>query len=458
MGLPSHTDVVIAGAGVAGASAAAALGEFGYKVFIAEPGLDSSKRLAGEWIHPPGASALAELGLLRSLEEAGGMPALGFAVFPDPFEHAPQQPSGDRREQACLLPYAEVPGLKNQGFTIEHARLRECLVRALEDFPHVTVCHGARITAVDLSDREFVRVTISRDGCEFPLRARLLVAADGVSSKITQMAGIAQRRMRISNSVGYLLQDFELPHPGFGHVFLGGPAPALAYAIAPGKTRVVFDTPDKSEGAKEERDPICWSALPPSLQVSLRRTLETERAQVSANYTVIPDRVVEGRLVLVGDAGGCCHPLTATGLSVCAQDALRLRKAIRETGCDIPRALQLYSRRRRGPQRTRLALANALYETFRSQTPEVRLLRDGLLRYWSQSPRGRAASMALLSTCEDRLSVMSHQYMKVMIYGLTTPFRSKGTSETASLGLRIRALVELSFRVFKYAGEALRVG
>ena len=57
------------------------------------------------------------------------------------------------------------------------------------------------------------------------------------------------------------------------------------------------------------------------------REEETQLRAVVDYQAAIPDRVVEDRLVLVGDAGGCCHPLTATGLSVCTRDALRLRDA-----------------------------------------------------------------------------------------------------------------------------------
>ena len=82
---------------MAGASVAAALGELGYAVLLAEPGLDGAKRLAGELIHPPGASDLAQLGLLPSLERAGGVPIRGFAVWPDSIEprsDAPQTHGG----------------------------------------------------------------------------------------------------------------------------------------------------------------------------------------------------------------------------------------------------------------------------------------------------------------------------------------------------------------------------
>ena len=62
MATPRAVDVVVAGGGVAGVSVAAALGEGGYEVLVVEPGLDRTKRLAGELVHPPG---VTDLGTLR---------------------------------------------------------------------------------------------------------------------------------------------------------------------------------------------------------------------------------------------------------------------------------------------------------------------------------------------------------------------------------------------------------
>jgi len=123
-GLPLRTshawsdvwDVVVAGGGVAGVSVAAALQEFGHHVLLVEPGLDSAKRLAGELIHPPGVSDLAELGLLVPLEKAGLAPVLGFAVSPE----AAAAP--------YLLPYGEIPGVRRLGFAIDHAVLSAVLL------------------------------------------------------------------------------------------------------------------------------------------------------------------------------------------------------------------------------------------------------------------------------------------------------------------------------------------
>src|SRR5262245_3615926 len=98
-----RSDVIIAGGGIAGSVVASALSGFGYRVLLVEPGLQHARRLSGEVIHPIGVANLNTLGLLTSLEQAGGAPVLGFAVLPGPH----------------LLQYKDVPGLHTQGLVIE---------------------------------------------------------------------------------------------------------------------------------------------------------------------------------------------------------------------------------------------------------------------------------------------------------------------------------------------------
>jgi hypothetical protein len=52
------------------------------------------------------------------------------------------------------------------------------------------------------------------------------------------------------------------------------------------------------------------------------------------------------------------------------------------------------------------------------------LLRRGLVDYWQHSPRGRAASMALLATQEQRFSILAREYAHVAARGLPTLFDS----------------------------------
>jgi 2-polyprenyl-6-methoxyphenol hydroxylase-like FAD-dependent oxidoreductase len=454
---PQAFDVVVAGGGMAGASVAAALGELGYAVLVAEPGLDGGKRLAGELIHPPGASDLSQLGLLPSLERAGGVPIRGFAVWPDSIEPRPDASETHRApvgtEAACVLPYDEVSGLADHGLAVEHGAMTGALLRAVAERPHVSVWMGARVTALDLADADGVAVTLSRDGQDVRIRSRLLVAADGGSSHVRAMAGIGSTRTRLSTMVGFAVEG-DVPWPGFANVFVG-PVPVLAYQFQAGSVRVMFDLRKEARGVTAFGvEPSHVAVLPEPFRSAVRRAVDSQQPLVSASYSLVPDAVIKGRLVLVGDAAGCCHPLTATGLSVCTRDARRLRQALQERGGDVPAALRRYAELREGPQRTRVALASALYEAFSAPTPEMRVLRRGLLRYWARSRRGRAVSMALLSTHESRMGVMAIEYARVAGYSFLELTRRRGASRE-SLGARGRAVVGLSRATVRYAAAAL---
>jgi len=432
-------DVVIAGGGMAGAAAAAGLQGLGLRTLVVEPGLDSSKRLAGELIHPPGTTDLAELGLLGALESGGGAPVLGFAVLAD--------------NQCHLLPYARVAGMRPTGFAMEHASIALTLHDAIGGLPHVTVWHGARVVAVEPGVGS-VGVTISRRGVDVRLFARLLVGADGAASTIRRLAGIGSRRRRISSMLGFVLPGGTLAHSGFGNVFLGGPAPALAYQISANSVRIMFDVPHHlADVDAPTRNRAYLGALPQPLRDDVRRAMEAQRGLVSTSYSVVPEAVVRGRVVLVGDAAGCCHPLTATGLSVCTRDAIRLRDALLAADGDVPSALQRYAAGRAGPQRTRLALAEALYAVFMARTPETRVIRSALLSYWRRSPRGRAASMALLSTQEGRMSIMAREYARVVRHALSD-LLTQGAER--QLLARTREAVGLSLATLRHATGALR--
>jgi squalene monooxygenase len=433
-------DVVVAGGGTAGAAVAAALDGLRLRTLVIEPGLDASKRLAGELIHPPGTTDLAELGLLNALNGIRAALVHGFAVVADGHAH--------------LLPYARVAGLRATGLAMEHGAMAMRLRDAVARLPHVTVRAGARVVAVDLSAADVVTVTVAARDEHVQVTARLLVGADGAASTIRRLAGIRAQRRRISSMLGFVLPADPLPHPGFGTIFLGGPAPALAYQISSDTARVMFDVPGDLDGHDVlARSRAHLAALPSPLREAVREAMKDQRGLVCASYSVVPEAVVRGRVALVGDAAGCCHPLTATGLSVCTRDAIRLRDALAAES-DVAAALRRYADGRAGPQRTRLALAEALYTVFVARTPEMRVLRAALLRYWKRSARGRAASMALLSTQEGRMSIMAREYARVVRHALLGLLR-RG-SELRPLTARTRVAVALSLATLRYAGVALR--
>jgi len=415
-------DAIIAGGGIAGSTTAAALAAQGLEVLLCEAGLPSDKRLAGELMHPPAAQRLEELGLLHVLEKAGGVAVHGFAVYA----------GGDAA--AALLHYDEVPGSRKTGIAIEHADLTRALLEEVASRPRVTLWDGARVLEMQaeaLSPTARVRY----EGEEHVVKAQLFVSAEGRGSALRESAGIEVERGESARMVGYRVHGGRLPHRGYGHVFAGGPASALAYQVAEDEVRVMFEVP---EGADFEPESYL-AVLPEPFRSDVRRAIAETKAQSSRIYALTPRQTTRGRLAVVGDAGGCVHPLTASGMAFCTADAVRLAHEVGEglrRGKDVQQALTRYERGRRGPMRTRATLGPALVEALSSTSPEMELLRRGLFRYWRHSPRGRGASLGLLSTQEARGWVMLREYASVFAHALLAEGRNVDLSAAVALAGR----------------------
>ena len=406
--LPRAVQVVVAGGGLAGSCAAAALAGLGYHVLLVEPGVTYSKRLAGELLHPPALADLRALGLDGAVEEADGQRVDGFAVFL----------SGDgRADTRVVLSYA---GNGGHGATVEHGPLVTALLGRVRALPGVTVVTGARVDGVRHID-DGVVVTIALGGARHEVRAELLVAADGRGSNVRRMAGIDAVRTQLSTMAGFVVATDSLPCPNYGHIFASGGAPVLAYAIAPGKVRVMIDI-GSDDVATAVREPNRLRALPEPFRSAVEQAIATQRPVNASNLTIVPSVLAKGRVVLVGDAAGCCHPVSASGLASAAHDARSLADAIAKHPDDLTRALRRYARKRQISQNVRIALATALYRAFAEPSPEMALLRRGLVDYWTSSARGREVSMALLATAEQRFSVLAGEYARVASRALPTLF------------------------------------
>jgi len=397
-------DAIVAGGGIAGSTTAAALAAQGLEVLLCEAGLPSDKRLAGELMHPPAAQRLEDLGLLHVLEKAGGVPVHGFAVFT----------GGDAAE--AILHYGEVPGSRKTGLAVEHADLTRALLAEVATRPHVTFWDGARVLEMQ-AEALSPTARIRYQGVEHSVRAQLFVSAEGRGSGLRERAGIEVERGDSAQMVGYRVHGGRLPHRGFGHVFAGGPASALAYQVAEDEVRVMFELP---EGQSFDAEAYL-AVLPRPFRDDVRRAIAETKRQTSRIYALTPLQTTRGRLAVVGDAGGCVHPLTASGMAFCTADAVRLAEEVGtglRRGEDIQQALARYQRGRRGPMRTRATLGPALVEALSSHAPEMELLRRGLFRYWSKSSRGRGASLGLLSTQEARGWVMLREYAAVCMHAV----------------------------------------
>ncbi|AFE10591.1 monooxygenase family protein [Corallococcus coralloides DSM 2259] len=406
------TEVVIAGGGPAGCAVAAALSDLGWSVLLLDAGVDRHKQLAGELLHPPGVRDLRALGFGDVVDGWAAHPVRGFAVR----FHAPAR--------TLVLPY----GRGVTGLSLEHAALTLPLLESVSRRRGVTVCTRARVTAVEHNCERGVRLRYSHEGTEHTVHARLLVAADGRASPVRRMLGIAEHHQRLSTMLGVTVDSACLTHPEHGHQFVGGAVHALAYTIQPGVARVMVDLPLGSTAQTLKEQPELLLALPSRLREAVRQALEQRPAvRMASNDDWLAETVWMGSAVLVGDAAACCHPLTASGMASCFHDARALQESLDRYPGHVARALEHYAHARRPAQRTRVALASALYSAFARQDEGMHALRMGLLHYWEHSPGGARASMALLSSEEPRMRVMAREYLRVVAHAFAAMLSPNGT-------------------------------
>ncbi len=396
-------DVLIAGGGVAGSATAAALSQLGLKVLIIEPDPDHGRRLAGELIHPPGIDGLCELGLLAE-DSAPGKTVKGFAIFPFKKEQG---------TDSVLLPYGEMEGRVRSGIAIEHRVLKDHLLDAVKDFPGVQVWLGARVVEMELGEDQSYTAVVRRGDEQFRVQTRLIVGADGPMSQLRKMVGIAHATQRYSGMMGLEVDDTHLPHPGYGNIFLNPAGVSYAYGIGDGRARVMFEVL-RGDDARESIGSHL-SLFPEAFRDDIEAVLAVDKPLAAANYCIIPEASVKANVALVGDARGCCHPLTASGITAAVKDALILRDALRDAHLRFPAALRRYSLLCGRLQLTRRTLAEELREAFLAQTPEASLLNQCIFSYWRNNPNGRVHSMALLSTLDSSIFSLAKQYALVAL-------------------------------------------
>jgi flavin-dependent dehydrogenase len=162
--------------------------------------------------------------------------------------------------------------------------------------------------------------------------------------------------------------------------------------------------------------------------------------------------VVSGQVVLVGDAAGTCHPVSASGMTMGIDDAIRLGHALRERDGNVPRALALYGTQRRSRQRARVLLAALLHETLGGSGPELGMLRAAMQRYWTGSARARAASMALLAMDDVSTASILLEFLRILTSGLLA-----SNGEASDLLRRAMLTARLSRPMMRHMLAAIRV-
>lgn len=423
-------DVVIIGAGIAGCAAAQALAladpERRRKILLIDRHPGSSPRFAGEFIHPRGAQILDDLGFYPALKAAGAVDVDGFTVL-------------ERAEGRYVeLPYGEIPDQRAQGLAAHHKVLVRTMRQVVRARPQVELFEGWSIHELLRGSGERVHgVTLTGPaGQQVKIHADLVIGADGKASQVRKLAGIPDQRQTVGFTVGLELRNARLPAPTWGNIILGAWGPVLVYPITRSPDgdlvyRVTLDLPHNlpAKGARlaEFLLETFVPYLPHPLADQIADAITAHKGPFEMAPTVnlpAPTAVLPG-LALIGDAGGCSHPITASGMTMGLRDAECLAEEARRRS-DAPTheawlddgSLRRYRAEHDRYVPTRQALADAIYEVFRGGNEGARAIQRALFDYWASGPTARARSMALLSCAEGRPQVFLSEYLKAARYAI----------------------------------------
>jgi 2-octaprenyl-6-methoxyphenol hydroxylase len=253
----------------------------------------------------------------------------------------------------------------------------------------VKVSDGTGVSSFEIKPGG-VHATLSSGGS---VQAQLLVAADGVKSKLRDMAGIKTVHVDYAQSGIVVTVAHERPHHGRAEEHF---LPAGPFAILPlkgNRSSLVW-----TERTKDAESLIASDDLVFEAELERRFGLKLGDIKVEGQRRAFPlgltlaREFVKPRFALAGDAAHGIHPIAGQGLNLGFKDAAALAETIVEAarlGLDIGSltVLQRYEQWRRFDTVQMGVTTDVLNRLFSSDNTPLRALRDLGLGIVDRLPR-----------------------------------------------------------------------
>lgn len=386
--------ILIAGGGIAGLTAALAFARHGFAVQLFEkaPRLDEAG--AGLQLSPNAVHLLNDLGVLDALGPVAVRAGEVTLIDARTLATLAKVRLGNHAEQRWGAPY----------LVAHRADLQSALLARAAREPDISIITGASVADFAVHARG-VTASIDHDGRIVQASGRLLVGADGVWSSLRGLAGekgksrfsgsIAWRAtVRADGSAGAILAG--IGDTNSVRVFVHPKLHLVVYPLRGGDTLNLVAITDGSATAES------WTqrADPSLLGQAAAGSAEQIRALFGAItswtvwpiHTVAPDTpwTIGGAFALIGDAAHAMTPFAAQGAAMAIEDAVTLADAVAGNPDGQPNALAAWETARRA-RVAKVARRGALNRFAWHASGPVALARNLFLK--SRSPEKLAADL-----------------------------------------------------------------
>jgi salicylate hydroxylase len=387
-------NIIIAGAGIAGLTAALAFAAKGFPVRLFERAERLEEVGAGLQLSPNATRLLDRLGVLELLGPQAVRPEAVVLRKAASLKEVARVPLGENAERRWKAPY----------LVAHRADLQAALLERVSQEPGISISVSAEIRSAAQSETG-IRASVGINGAAAEADGLLLVGADGVWSKTRELVApsvdsrfvgeLAWRTTVLSGSsvaqtlcgIGAATVVSAFLHPG-AHLIVypvqGGAAFNLV-AFTPGE-RATEGRAEKSDIANLHN---ALRAMAPEL---------SQLANAAGPWAVWPIHTVDpaarwtegGRIALIGDAAHAMTPFAAQGAAMAIEDAVTLAAAVSESPANLTEALAGWEAKRR-PRILRVARRGALNRFAWHAAGPVALARDLFLK--SRPADGLAADL-----------------------------------------------------------------
>ena len=305
-------DVLIAGAGPAGAALAAGLARSGARVIVLEAARHPRPKACAEYASPRIVEELARIGLEPSAWQADAIALSGMRLV-----------AGQR---SAMISYADRRGPRT-AWGLDRTRF-DALLAAHAERAGAELVEGTRLIGLDVEGGRVTSVTArSSDGRRRRIAVGLVVGADGVRSTVARLTGV-ERPVRFPRRLGLVAHydgDPDLADHGEMHVGRGyyvGLAP-----LPGGQLNVGMALPMDGRAPAGERFDAAIAGLPAVAgRLDGRERLTPIRGASPIGHRVAD--VAGPGWLLVGDAAGFVDPFTGEGIHRALRSARAAADAI----------------------------------------------------------------------------------------------------------------------------------